>query len=362
MFPNSIPPLTAFAGGGKASATPLRNDINVIGICVTAGDSVLLPPASVGSFCEVIHNGASAAQVFGSGSDTVAKVSSVTGVLQPPYTTVQYKCTVAGNWVPLYSFTHNLLATTDPVATNDSSQGYGAGSMWFNTTTSREWTCLAGALGAATWSLSGVVPGTGMEPSNMLTQFGASAFGTPFNAFGEEGNLYRNVGNPIAANLADTTDDILDGFVLPANAFDQAKRGLQLTFQGKFGSTANNKRFRIWANPAMAGQTVTAGVISGGTVTGAGSGILLFDSGTQIGNNIGWSLLLQLFKYGAANSNTQYAQAQPIYGATHGGVSLPTFATLVENAAVNIVVTGASLTTGAANDVVLNFSEVNAMN
>lgn len=201
-----------------------------------------------------------------------------------------------------------------------------------------------------------------IEPSVAVAQFGSASLASSLSTFAEEGNLYRNVGNPVAGNAADTTDDILDGFVLPANAFDIAKRGLQLTFQGKFGATANNKKIRLWLNPTMSGQTVTNGVITGGTVTSAGSGVMLYDSTAQTGNAVGWAILAQLFKYGVAGSNTQYAQVQPIYGTTHGGVTTPTFTTLAENAAINVVLTGSSSTTGAANDVLLNFSEANAMN
>lgn len=198
--------------------------------------------------------------------------------------------------------------------------------------------------------------------STALTQFGGAQPQAVFGGFGEEGNLYRNIANPIAGNAADTTDDILDGFVLPAGAFDQARRGLMLTIQGKFGATANNKRIKVWANPTMSGQTVTAGVISGGTVTGVGSGALLLDSAVQTGNNVGFSMFGNWFKYGAAGSNTQYFQSSPIFGAAHGGISLPAFTTIPENAAINIVITGSSPTTGAVNDVVLNFTEANAMN
>lgn len=209
---------------------------------------------------------------------------------------------------------------------------------------------------------SGLVLAGGLNPPGEQTMFGGATFGANFSYFGEEGNLYRNIGNPVAANAADTTDDILDGFQLPAGSFDVAKRGIQLMFQGKFGATANNKKVRLWVNPTMAGQTITNGVISGGTVTGAGAGLMLYDSTAQTGNGVGWGLLAQLFKYGAAGSNTQYFQIQPIFGTTHGGITLPTFATMAENAAMNFVLTGSSSTTGAANDVVLNISEANAMN
>ena len=196
------------------------------------------------------------------------------------------------------------------------------------------------------------------------TIFGGAAVGGVFSAFNAEGNLYRNIGNPIAGNAADTTDDILGGIVIPANAFNAAGRGLCITAQGISGATTNNKRFKIFANPTMTGQTVVNGVISGGHVT-AGTPICdsgVWQNGTTANNAAGWSAMVNLFKYGLAGANTQYSQGCPILGTLHGGVSAPVFTTLPENAAINIVVTGSSYTTGAANDIILNFLEVNAMN
>jgi hypothetical protein len=231
-----------------------------------------------------------------------------------------------------------------------------------NLTNSRIWRCMSAGTGAAVWALEGVTPGIGVDPANMLTQFGNTTFGAAFSAFTEEGNLYRNIGNPIAGNGADTTDDIIGGFVMPANAFDIAGRGLCITAQGKTGATANaGKRIKLWANPTMAGQTVTAGVISGGTVSGVGSGALLLDSGTTAINAKGWSLMANIFKYGAGGSNTQYSQGSIVLDTTHGGITAPVFSTLPENAAINFVVTGSSAQSGAS-DIVLNFLEANAMN
>ena len=193
------------------------------------------------------------------------------------------------------------------------------------------------------------------------TIFGGSGVTGPFNAFGEEGNIYKNVGNPITGNAADTTDDVLDGFALPAGAFDIKGRGLCITAQGKFATNGNNKRIKIWLNPTLAGSTTTAGVISGGTVSGVGSGVLILDSTALTDSNVGWSLLVNFFKYGAAGANTQYYQGSVVHGTTHGGISLPAFSTLIESGAINVVITGSSGSSGA-NDVVLNFFEVNAMN
>ena len=214
------------------------------------------------------------------------------------------------------------------------------------------------------WVLDGVVPGQGVEPANTLTQFGGCTFGAAFSSFTEEGNLYRAAGNPIGGNAADLTDDILGGVVIPAGAFDVAGRGIYVIAQGTTGATVNNKNFKLWINPTMTGQTVTSGVISGGKVTAGtpavSSGNWL--NGTTANSAAGWSASFNLFKYGGAGSNTQYMQGGPILSTLHGGINPAQFLTLNESAAMNIVVTGASYTTGAANDVLLNLLEVNAMN
>ena len=74
--------------------------------------------------------------------------------------------------------------------------------------------------------------------------------------------------------------------------------------------------------------------------------------GTIPNNNVGWQLTANVFKYGPANSNTQYAQGTVILGGIHGGIGLPVFPTAVESGAIVIALTGSSYTTGAANDVV----------
>jgi hypothetical protein len=211
--------------------------------------------------------------------------------------------------------------------------------------------------GAATLGPASNAPGE-------TTVFGGAIQGQVFSAFLEEGNLYRAVGNSIAGNAADASDDVLAGIVIPAGAFDIAGRGLCITAQGMTGATTNNKRFKIVVNPTLVGQTVTNGVISGGHIT---AGTVICDSGAWVNgttpnNNVGWSAQANLFKYGAAGSNTQYAQGMAILGGTHGGVQAAVFPGLTESAAINVVVTGSSYTSSAANDLVLNFFEVNAMN
>jgi len=248
--------------------------------------------------------------------------------------------------VPAYD---NLSATTDPGAANDNTQNYSVGSRWLNTAAQRAWTCLSAATGAAIWCLDGVVPGVGAEPSSMLTYFGGGT-ATLF----AEGSLNRQVGNPLAGNSADTTDDVLASYTLPATSLDVATRGFCVTAQGNTGPTANDKRVKLWFDAA-----ISDGVVSGGTVVADSGGWV---NGTTPNNSVGWQLAANIFKYGAAGSNTQYAQGSAILGGVHGGISLPTFPTAIESGAIVIALTGSSYTTGAADDVIATWFEVTAMN
>jgi hypothetical protein len=228
---------------------------------------------------------------------------------------------------------NNLSATTDPGAGNDNTQGYGPGSEWINTTNNREWTCVSAATGAAVWSFSGAVLGSA-EPAGIVTQAGAST-----GSFAEEGNINRQMSLAGVGNGADTTDDVLFTYSLPASAFDQAGRGVCVTAYGKLAANGNNKRVKLWF-----GATVVA------------------DSGVSTGNAVGWQLSADVFKVGAVGSNTQTAQGQSIVGGTHGGVNVPPAPTETESGAIVVKVTGTSPTTGAANDVLANFFQVNFMN
>jgi hypothetical protein len=85
-------------------------------------------------------------------------------------------------------------------------------------------------------------------------------------------------------------------------------------------------------------------------------------SGTIPNHNVGWQLTANVFKYGAAETNTQYAQGTAILGGVNDGIGLPVFPTAVESGAIFIALTRSSYTTGAANDVVATWFEVIVMN
>lgn len=104
--------ITAFAGGGQTSATPLTAAVNRVTTVATQGDSVALPASVAGMEVVVINQGANAMQVFGAGTDTINSIATATGISQGIKTVAIYVCTVAGNWdVPI-----TALQTTVPTA------------------------------------------------------------------------------------------------------------------------------------------------------------------------------------------------------------------------------------------------------
>ena len=225
-------------------------------------------------------------------------------------------------------------------------------------TTNGDWYVNLSAIGSnATWQkragvFGGPAPATtpsGADPSSILTQFGS---GTA--TFPEEGNVNRQVSSAGINPGATGADNVLAFYSLPANSFDgltNTNRGLNITAAGQFANNVNSKRVKIYwgCTTATVGSTVT-----GGTV--------IADTGAfTTAANVGWSVSANVFKYGAANSNTQlgiHTQAQ--MGSSVGTLLIPTLLTATENAAILIAVTGNAAT--AATDISFQWMEINAMN
>ena len=192
---------------------------------------------------------------------------------------------------------------------------------------------------------------SGYDPSTVATQFGSST-----GTFLEEGNLYREAFLAAGAVVpaATAADNVLAVYSIPANALDGfsgTNRGLTITAAGTFANNANTKTAKIIFAPATAvvGSTVGTG------------GMTLATTGATSAGNVGWSLSANVFKVGAANSNTQYAQEMGvIIGTNHGGMGVAVYPTATENAPILIAITGNAAT--ATADILLNFVEVNAMN
>lgn len=243
-------------------------------------------------------------------------------------------------------FIQNYTATIDPVATNDASQGFGPGSEWLNLTNGRLWTNAVNTPGAAVWVFSGVATALGGEPSGITTQFGSS---TAF--FPEEGNINRQISATGVSSTTSPASQVLAAYTLPANGFDVAGRGLQITAAGSFATNGNNKLVAI--NIGAATAVVGSAVGSGGTV--------IATTGTVTTSNAGWEISANVFKYGAAGSNTQLAiHSQAQVGNAVSALTIPALLTMTENAAINIAIICTAAT--GAGDVVFNWLEINAMN
>lgn len=164
------------------------------------------------------------------------------------------------------------------------------------------------------------------------------------------GNIFNSLtvnASGIAAS-ATGADNVLAVFSIPAYTFDgisSTNRGIQFVAIGSSGGNTNNKRVKIIYNATTA---VVGSTVSGGT--------LIADTGTFSSSGAAWSLSAQIFKYGAAGSNTQLA----IHNAAQVGSAVsaliaPQAATAVESGTILVAVTGNAATT--ASDVSLNFFE-----
>jgi len=101
--------LTATPAGTQATALLLNSAINQLATVATAGDAAKLPVSTkmLGLEVIVINDGVAAAQIFGSGSDTIDGVATATGVPLTNAKRAVYLCIQAatpaapGKWVSM---------------------------------------------------------------------------------------------------------------------------------------------------------------------------------------------------------------------------------------------------------------------
>lgn len=90
--------LTAFAGGGQASATQLSFGYNEVTTVATAGDSVKLQPAQAGAMITVLNDGANAMDVFPATGDTINDGAANTAISVAPGVTLSFTAINSTNW------------------------------------------------------------------------------------------------------------------------------------------------------------------------------------------------------------------------------------------------------------------------
>lgn len=97
--------ITAHAGGTRTPATPVRQAVTLIAVTATAGDSVMLPPATGGQLLWISNGGAASAQLFAdaSTSDTINGVAAGTGIALAAGKSTVLMSPLAGAWFSVVS-------------------------------------------------------------------------------------------------------------------------------------------------------------------------------------------------------------------------------------------------------------------
>lgn len=99
--------ITAFAGGGQSSATPIDDNVVTV-VCATDGDSLALPRSRPGATLIVLPKGPGAAQLFANKNEPLTIIHTYepglettlgsVGVPINPSTPWAFFCVAAGEW------------------------------------------------------------------------------------------------------------------------------------------------------------------------------------------------------------------------------------------------------------------------
>ena len=392
----------------QAGATPLVAEVNTITTSTApvagsvVGDGVLLMASQPGATINVINKTLFPVQCYAVGGDTINGVAGSVGVAMPPGDCADFECSLAGQWsfeagvgsagqLPVELSAENVAAVSPAAQATAAMMPGRINHVTTVNVAGAAVTLVAGSYGIeqavenATANPVTVYPVNGgtdaingqaanlpvVVPGFTTAVFRAASSGQwqsdpYFNAAGAApstggvqsgsgtgsarsgGNLSVQISATGNGNAAATTDTVLFTYALPASSLDIAGRQVSIAAAGFFAANANNKQLKLWWN--------TTSPVVGSAVAG---GVLIAQSGVVTTSGGGWFAQVQAEKYGAAGSNTQICTgASVVAGVSHLGTSAPMLMTAVENAVINITVTGASSTTGAANDVVCQFFDI----
>lgn len=144
------------------------------------------------------------------------------------------------------------------------------------------------------------------------------------------GNLFKYADGTGVQPGSTAGDIVVLTYTLPANSLDGTGfRELIFEAEGNFAATGNNKTVKLFFNATTA---VVGSAVTGGTA--------IATTGVSAGNNVGWGLKGKVWKYGAANSNTQLTKQ--IFAFVGGGsytTAKTVNTTATENAAIIMAVT-----------------------
>ena len=199
------------------------------------------------------------------------------------------------------------------------------------------------------WTSLGDIPVNDL-PNTTAISFGdaPSPLGLNMTDIGSAGKFISAGTNPSTIN----GDYIVAVFALPAGTFGVAGRGVLFEAGGGFASNTNVKRCKLIWQPTT--TPVVGALVSGGTT--------IADTGNYSTTGaVGWSLAADVFKYGAAGSNTQigiHLGAQ--IGSTVGALVSPIALTSVESGIIYVALTANATT--ATTDISVNFFFTNGVN
>lgn len=192
----------------------------------------------------------------------------------------------------------------------------------------------------------------GASFGNGAAQFGQNA-ANPYQ-IGDDGNIGVQISSAGVQPAITGADNIVAIYTLTASAaakfFDIANRGVNIMACGSMTNAATTKTIKMIVNPTspVVGQNV-----SGGTTIASLTDATANSAG-------GWQIGANIFKYGAAGSNTQMAFHEASQsGTVIGALVAPTALTMNESAPMTIVITANA---AVAANIVFNFLQIFAMN
>lgn len=166
----------------------------------------------------------------------------------------------------------NLTATTAPLATDDSDDGYSVGSRWIDGTADKEYVCLDSTVGAAVWNETTAGAGSGdmlastYDPTSVI----GDAFSMNSMVEGATTKILTDIERTnIVSNSSKVSNATHTGDVTGSEALVIATGAVDIAMHSATGTPSGTTFYRgdnVWATPAGSGDMILADIQ---TVTGA---------------------------------------------------------------------------------------------
>ena len=208
------------------------------------------------------------------------------------------------------AFINKFDATVDPVAGNDSSQGYQKGSVWVNSTAKRAFTCTDDTVGAAVWNETGSA-GT---PGELVAPNASTVTGNGSPALVKGGNGGATSGNGGVNNVQGG-----DAVGTNSNGGDVNLAGGAKTGSGVAGVVRASGVVLVSqgaANAQTVSATLTAAALLAGVITvnqgAAGASALQLPLATALDTALPTAVAGDAFDFSLTNISVTAAEAASI--------------------------------------------------